>query len=226
MVILGLTGSIGMGKSTAARMFRAMGVPVYDADAAIHKALAKGGAGVEPVEQAFPGVVKDGAVDRQELGKRVFNDPPALRRLESILHPIALEARKDFLRRAARRRVRLVVLDIPLLFETGGEDHVDAVVVVTAPRFLQTQRVLSRPGMTPEKLAGIRARQTPEWIKRKRADFVVPTGQGKGVTLRRLERIAKIARHWRGTQWPPPPRPKRSHARNRPRHRDHRARSQ
>ncbi len=226
MVILGLTGSIGMGKSTAARMFRSMGIPVYDADAAIHEALARGGVGVEPVGAAFPGVVEGGAVDRQELGKRVFNDPPALRRLESILHPIALETRKDFLRRAARRRVRLVVLDIPLLFETGGENHVDAVVVVTAPRFLQTQRVLSRPGMTREKLAGIRARQTPEWIKCKRADFVVPTGQGKELTLRRLMRIVKIVEHWRGTHWPPPPRPRRSHARNRPRHRDHRPRPQ
>lgn len=203
MVILGLTGSIGMGKSTAARMFRRMGVPVYDADAAVHEALAQGGAGVVPVEEAFPGVVRDGAVDRQELGKRVFNDPDALRRLEAILHPIALEARRTFLRRTARRRVPLVVLDIPLLFETGGEDKVDAVVVVTAPRFVQTQRVLARPGMTPEKLAGIRARQTPEAEKRKRADFVVPTGRGKGETLRHLARIVTLAKQWRGRHWPP-----------------------
>lgn len=225
MVILGLTGSIGMGKSTASRMLRRLGIPVFDADMAIHRALAPGGAGVAPVEAAFPGVVRDGGVDRQELGKRVFNDPPALRRLEGILHPIALEARKDFLRRAARRRVRVVVLDIPLLFETGGESQVDAVIVVTAPRFIQSQRVLARPGMTPEKLAGIRARQTPEAIKRKRADFVVPTGRGKGETLRHLKRIATLTRTWRGRHWPPSPRLRRSHARNRPRHRDHRPRS-
>ncbi len=145
MVIVGLTGSIGMGKSTAARMLRQMGVPVYDADAAVHALQAPGGAALPPIEAAFPGVVKNGVLDRQALGGRVFGNREALRRLEAIVHPLVARQQRAFLRRAAQRGVPLVVLDIPLLFEGRGERRVDATLVVTAPAFLQRRRVLARP---------------------------------------------------------------------------------
>jgi dephospho-CoA kinase len=205
-VVLGLTGSIGMGKSTAAAMLRRLGVPVHDADAAVHRLMAKGGAAVPAIATAFPDVVVDGAVDRQALGQRVFDDPAALRRLEAILHPRVRRQARDFIKRHRRRGTPLVVLDIPLLFETGGERLCDAVAVVSAPRFVQEARVLRRPGMTRRRLAGIRARQVPDPVKRRRADFVVETGLGKRPTLRRLRQIVKILRDrspsaprsWRG----------------------------
>lgn len=192
MIILGLTGSIGMGKSTAARGFRRLGVPVYDADAEVHRLLDKGGAAVPLVSAAFPGVVKEGAVDRAALGKRVFDDPDALERLEDILHPLARDAQERFLRAAARRHEPLVVLDVPLLFETGGDARCDAVVVVSAPRHLQAARVLNRPGMTPERFAAIQARQMSDAEKRRRADFVVRTSLGRGASLNSLRRIVKL----------------------------------
>ncbi|WP_142849175.1 dephospho-CoA kinase [Telmatospirillum sp. J64-1] len=203
MIILGLTGSIGMGKSTAARQLRSLGLPVHDADATVHRLLGKGGAAVPAIDTAFPGVVREGAVDRQELGRRVFGDPPALRRLEKILHPMVREAERRFLARCARRGVPMVVLDVPLLFETGGEKRCDAVIVVTAPRFLQTQRVMRRPGMTLEKLDSIRAKQMPDGEKRRRADFVVNTGLGYAQSLRQLRRIVQIMSKTKGRAWPP-----------------------
>jgi dephospho-CoA kinase len=194
MRILGLTGSIGMGKSTAARMLRRLGVPVHDADAVVHRLLGRGGAAVAAVESAFPGVVVGGAVDRTELGRRVFGDNTALKRLEAILHPMVREAEHRFLQAARRRKAPLVVLDIPLLFETGGEKRCDATAVVTAPAFLQAQRVLARPGMTPARLAAVLAKQMPDAEKRKRADFIVPTGLGRGPALRRLRAIVRLMR--------------------------------
>jgi dephospho-CoA kinase len=208
--VVGLTGSIGMGKSTAAAMFRRLGVPVHDADAAVHRLLARGGSAVKPVEAAFPGVVRGGAVDRAALGRRVFGDPVALRRLEAILHPLVRAASARFLARARGRRQDLAVLDVPLLFETGGEKRCDAVVVVSAPPFVQRGRVLARPGMTEARLAQILAQQMPDREKRARADFVVETGLGKRYTLCRIAEIISILR---------------SDARNRSRHRNHRARS-
>ena len=193
-VVLGLTGSIGMGKSTTARMFRQLGVPVHDADATVHRLMAKGGAAVPPIQREFPDVVVDGSVDRAALGHRVFNDPEALRRLEAILHPRTRQAARDFVKRHRRRRTPVVVLDIPLLFETGGERLCDAVAVVSAPTFVQAARVLRRPGMTRERFARIRAQQMPDRIKRRRADFVVETGLGKAETLRHLRHIVKILR--------------------------------
>ena len=178
MVIVGLTGSIGMGKSTAAKMLRQMGVPVYDADAAVHALQAPGGAALPPIEAAFPGVVKNGVLDRQGLGARVFGNKEALRKLESIVHPLVGQKQRAFLKRAAQRGVPLVVLDIPLLFEGRGERRVDAVMVVTAPHFLQRRRVLARPGMSEEKLAAILAKQVPDAEKRRQADFVIDTGEG------------------------------------------------
>ena len=188
MKILGLTGSIGMGKSTAARMFRRLGVPLHDADAVVHRLLGKGGAAVAVVGHSFPGVVKDGAVDRRALGAQVFGDPAALKLLESILHPMVQAEKRRFLRACRARGAKLVVLDIPLLYETGGEKTCDAVLVVTAPQFLQDQRVLSRPNMDRERLTQIRKQQMPDAEKRRRADFVVETGLGQRPTLIALKR--------------------------------------
>lgn len=202
MVILGLTGSIGMGKSTAAAMFRQLGVPVHDADAAVHALMVRGGAAVAAIEAAFPGVTGPrGAVDRSALAARVFGDDAALKRLEAIVHPLARTAQRRFLRRWARARV--VVLDIPLLFETGGDARCDAVVVVTAPARVQRARVLARPGMTPARLAAILARQMPDAEKRGRADFVVNTGHGRNHVLRALGRIVDTVWTRKGDHWPP-----------------------
>jgi dephospho-CoA kinase len=193
MIVVGLTGSIGMGKSTAATLLRRLGIPVYDADRAVHQLLARGGAAVPAVAARFPAVVRDGAVDRATLGHIVFADPAQLRALEAILHPLVLVAQRRFLAAQARRRTRLVVLDIPLLFEAGSDRHCAAALVVSAPSFIQVQRVLRRPGMTAEKFAGIRAKQMPDREKRRRADVVIPTGLGKHLTLVRLHRaIARL----------------------------------
>lgn len=204
MVILGLTGSIGMGKSTAAGMLRRLGVPVCDSDRAVHDLLARGGAAVGPVAGAFDGVVRDGAVDRPLLGSRVFNDPAALRRLEAIVHPMVQETQRRFLKHAAARGERLVTLDIPLLFETGGEARCDAVAVVTAPGFLQEARVLGRHGMSRERFKDILSHQMSDAEKRRRADFVVQTGLDRRNTLHQLRRIVTLLGRRRGGKWPPP----------------------
>ena len=178
MLILGLTGSIGMGKSTTAAMFEAEGVPVYDSDAAVHALYAAGGAAVAPVEAAFPGVVTDGAIDRAKLSARVVGDPEALAKLEAIVHPLVGAHRIGFFEKAQADGHQIVALDIPLLFETGGQKSVDKVVVVSAAPEIQRARVLARPEMTPEKFEAILARQLPDAEKRARADFVIDTGQG------------------------------------------------
>jgi dephospho-CoA kinase len=193
-VVLGLTGSIGMGKSTAAAMLRDLGLPVHDADAAVHRLMAPGGAAVPAIAQAFPEVVTDAAVDRKALGRIVFADRAALKRLEAILHPRVRAEAERFVRRQRLHCAPLVVLDIPLLFETGGERLCDAVLVVSAPRFVQDARVLARPGMDRATLARIRAQQLPDAEKRRRADYVVETGLGRLRTLRRLRRIVKMLR--------------------------------
>lgn len=178
MLVLGLTGSIGMGKSTTSAMFQAEGVPVYDSDAAVHALYAAGGAAVTPVEAAFPGVVVDGAIDRPKLSAAVVGNAEALAKLEAIVHPLVGAHRIGFFEAAKAQGRDIVVLDIPLLYETGGEKKVDKVVVVSAPADVQRQRVLARPDMTPEKFEAILARQTPDAEKRARADFVIDTGQG------------------------------------------------
>ncbi len=180
MIIVGLTGSIGMGKSTTSAMFQDEGVPVYDSDAAVHALYASGGAAVGPVEAAFPGVVIDGAIDRARLSAAVLGDPEALQILESIVHPLVGAHRIGFFEDAQAKGADIVVLDIPLLFETDGQKKVDKVVVVSAPADVQRQRVLARPGMDVAKLDAILARQTPDAEKRARADFVIDTGQGLG----------------------------------------------
>jgi len=173
MFVLGLTGSLGMGKSTAARFFAEAGVPVHDADAVVHRLYES--EAVPAIEAAFPGTVVDGKVDRTKLAARVLNDPAALKRLEAIVHPLVHEAERQLLAEAEARGEKVALLDIPLLFETGGDQRVDAVVVVSAPPEVQRARVLERPGMTVEKLESILSKQMPDAEKRARADFVVDT---------------------------------------------------
>jgi len=195
LIVLGLTGSIGMGKSTAAAMLRRLGVPLFDADLVVHRLLAPSGAAVSAVSAAFPGVETEaGGIDRVLLGQRDFADPAALKRLEAILHPMVAAEEKRFLARSRARRVPLVVLDIPLLFETGAERRCDYVLVVSVPALVQRQRVMRRPGMTEIRLAAILRKQVPDHRKRQRADFVVPTGAARGVTLRRLKAIVRLLR--------------------------------
>lgn len=176
MIVLGLTGSIGMGKSTTARMFEEEGVPVHDSDATVH-ALYRGAA-VEPIRARFPAAVVDDAVDREKLAAEVLGKPDALRELEKIVHPLVRAETEAFLRKHREAGTKIVVLDIPLLFETHGEGRVDRIVVVSAPAEVQRERVLARPGMTVEKFEAILKRQVPDAEKRARADFVVDTGKG------------------------------------------------
>ena len=189
MLVLGLTGSIAMGKSTTAGLFRAAGVPVHDADAAVHALY--GGAAVAPVEAAFPGVAVDGRIDRERLAARVVGDPAALVRLEAIVHPLVRAAEAEFLARAASAGARRVVLDVPLLFETGGEARVDLTVVVTAPAEVQHERAMARPGMTEARLAAILARQMPDAEKRRRAHFLIDTSHGLEAARRAVAGILR-----------------------------------
>ena len=187
--ILGLTGSIGMGKTTTAAMFKARGIPVHDADAAVHRLYRD--RAVAPIEAAFPGVTRDGVVDRTRLSKRVLDDPEALARVEAIVHPLVRDSETAFLaeNRAAGRT--LALLDVPLLFESGAAGRVDAVLVVTADAAVQRRRVLARPGMTEAKLASILARQLPDREKRRRAHFLVDTGRGLRPAERQVEAILR-----------------------------------
>ncbi len=213
MIVLGLTGSIGMGKTVAARNFARLGVPVFEADAVVHELLGPGGAGVAPVGEAFSGTVREGAVDRAALGDRVFGDGQALRRLEAIVHPLVAERRRSFLRASAARRRPLVALDIPLLFETRMERECDYVAVVSAPAAVQRARVLARPGMTEAKLAAILDQQVPDVTKRRRADFVIPTGGSRTRSLRRIREIVTILGGGRARGRRPPVIPRRRWAR-------------
>lgn len=201
MIVLGLTGSIGMGKSTTAHMFADAGALVWNADEAVHALYAKGGAAVEPVSAAFPGVVVDGAIDRARLAEALGRDDQAFRRLEQIVHPLVARGRADDLVEAEQRGVKLAVLDVPLLFETGGDAAVDAVVVVTADADIQAARVLARPGMTRDRFDAILERQTPDAEKRRRADFVVDTGHGLEAAR---ARVAEIVGTVLDPAWTPP----------------------
>ncbi|MBX9454221.1 MAG: dephospho-CoA kinase [Mesorhizobium sp.] len=187
MIVLGLTGSIGMGKSTTARMFRDAGVPVHDSDETVHRLYA--GKAAELIEKRFPGVVHEGVVDREKLAKAVLGQPDALKDLERIVHPLVRADADAFLERHRQEGARLALLDIPLLFETGGEDRVDRIVVVTAPAEVQRERVLARPGMTEEKFEAILSRQVPDAEKRRRADYIIDTGQGMDAARRRVAEI-------------------------------------
>jgi len=194
MILIGLTGSIGMGKSTTAAMFREAGVPVYDADAAVADLYRKGGAAVGPVGEAFPGVVRGGAIDREALRQAVLGKPDELKRLNAIVHPLVGRDRVGFFQRAEAEGADMVVLDIPLLFETGGHANVDAVVVVTAPAEMQRERVLARPGMSPERLDAILAQQMADAEKRARAHFVVDTSRGLEPAREQVAEIIAVMR--------------------------------
>jgi dephospho-CoA kinase len=189
MIIIGLTGSIGMGKSTVAAMFEAEGLPVFDADAAVRRLQGPGGRALAAIEAAFPGTTHAGGLHREKLGAHVFGNAAALRKLESILHPLVAEAQSAFL--GAHRLKRAVVLDVPLLFEKGGWKRCDLSVVVSAPYRVQRARVLARPGMTPAKLAGILKSQMPDRQKRALADVVIETGRGRRHTLLAVRRITR-----------------------------------
>lgn len=187
MIVLGLTGSIGMGKSTTARMFCDAGVPVHDSDETVHRLYA--GEAARLIEKRFPGVVHEGLVDREKLAKAVLGQPDALKDLERIVHPLVRADADAFLERHRQEGARLALLDIPLLFETGGEDRVDRIVVVTAPVEVQRERVLARAGMTEEKFEAILSRQVPDEEKRRRADYIIDTGQGMDAARRRVAEI-------------------------------------
>ena len=201
MIVPGLTGSIGMGKTTTTGMFAEAGALVWNADDAVHRLYARGGAAVGPVGAAFPGVVVDGAVDRTRLAEALGGDGEAFGRLEAIVHPLVLRGRLEDLAAAEARGVKLAVLDIPLLFETGGDAAVDAVVVVTAPGAVQAERVLARPGMTRERFEAILARQMPDAEKRRRADFLIDTGVGVEAARARVGEIVGMVL---AEGWTPP----------------------
>jgi len=192
MFILGLTGSIGMGKTSAAAVFRRQKICVFDADGVVHQLLEKNGEAVEMIGEAFKGVVTDCQVNRNKLGEVVFGDAGALSTLEEIIHPLVRNKQKFFLRSVANHRQSLAVLDIPLLFETGGERNCDAVAVVTAPKFLQKIRVMGRGDMTEKKFRGIIKRQMQDQEKRERADFIIPSGLGKRISFQSIQKIIRI----------------------------------
>ncbi|MAZ03450.1 MAG: dephospho-CoA kinase [Sneathiella sp.] len=191
MLLLGLTGSIGMGKSTVGKMFRKLGIPVYDADAEIHKLYAKGGAGVEPIRAVFPDAVVDDQVDRQRLSKIVVGNEEEIKKLEAVIHPLLSDGRAAFFEKAEAEGHHLVVLDIPLIFETGGEDRVHKIAVVSAPADVQRARVLDRPQMTAEKFEAILARQVDDAEKRERADFVIDTHRTMEETFEQVKALVK-----------------------------------
>lgn len=188
MIIIGLTGSIGMGKTTVAKMFASLGIPVLDSDLVVHEIMTRPGI-IKRISALFPAALKKGALDRTEIGKAVFGKPKELRKLESILHPKVKEAQRKFIQKQRLRGAKAVVLDIPLLYETHGERRMDHVVVVSAPITVQKQRVMKRPNMTEAKLRSILKRQLSDEKKRKKADFLVRTGEGKGRSLRDVRMI-------------------------------------
>jgi dephospho-CoA kinase len=194
MRVIGLTGSIGMGKSTTAAMFREAGIPVYDADAAVHEAYDVGGIAVGPVGEAFPGVVRDGRVDREELRKRVLGNPEALKVLNGIVHPLIGENRAKVFAEAEAAGADMIIMDVPLIYETGGEKNMAAVIVCSAPADVQRERVLAREGMTPERLDAILAQQVPDAEKRARADYVVDTGKGLDAAREQVKAIIEALR--------------------------------
>ena len=191
MKILGLTGGMGMGKSTAAAAFRRARIPVFDADATVHNMQARGGRAVRAIETAFPGTVRKGAVDRAALRRAVLGKPASLARLEGILHPMVRQEERAFVARARRRRNRAVVLDIPLLLETGGDQRVDRVIVVSAPRSIQLHRLRSRRRMTEADIEAVMARQMPDAEKRRHADTVIHTGLSRHHSLKSLRRVIR-----------------------------------
>jgi dephospho-CoA kinase len=192
-----------MGKTDAAKAFRRLGIQIHDADKVVHGLMARGGSAVDQVQALFPETLKDGQIDRTALGQRVFGNSNALQQLEAISHPLVNKVERKFLSAAARRGDKMVVLDIPLLFETKGEERCDFVAVVTAPTRIQQARVLNRPGMTAERLSKILTRQIPDTEKCERAHFVIPTGLGHALSLRVIKNIVRVARSIPSQKWRP-----------------------
>lgn len=209
MYIVGLTGSIATGKSTAAKMLQYLGYWVYDSDAVVHRLLSsRCNSATSYVESTFPDVIVEGKINREALSNKAFSDPAILQQLETIIHPLVYQEEQSFLRRASARRQTLIVLDIPLLFETNSNQRCDAVIVTTAPPFLQCWRALSRVNMTVSKLRTIKLQQIPESKKRRQADFILPSGLGRNVTLRSLRHIIASVRKIPNSHWPPRSLPK------------------
>ena len=194
MIIVGLTGSIGMGKTTTSNMFKEAGCPVFDADAAVHALYAKGGKAVPIIHAVFPDAIKDGAIDRARLGEHMRKDPLQLKVLESFIHPLMTESRAKFFEQAQKDNAEIIIMDVPLLFETGGDAYVDKVVVVTAPADVQRKRVMARPGMNAELLTSLLARQMPDAEKRKRADILIYTDKGLENARKQVHKILKDLR--------------------------------
>ena len=192
MIVAGLTGSLAMGKSETARMFASLGIPVFDADAEVHRLYAQGGAAVEMIGARFPEAIVDGAVDRRRLGEIVLKDAAALRAVEKLVHPLVRNAEAEFLRKCRGEARPLAVLDIPLLFETGRQRDVDRIIVVSAPADVQRSRALTRPGMTAEKFEAIAARQVPDAERRRQAHFIVDSSQGLDQALAQVKAIVAI----------------------------------
>jgi dephospho-CoA kinase len=201
MVIIGLTGSIGMGKSETAKMFRSLGIPVYDADAAVHAIYAPGGSAVAPIEAAFPGVTGANGVDRELLAKQVLNDGAALKKLEAIVHPLVGLEQQKFLARVAAEGAEMIVIDVPLLYETGGQKRVDCVVLVSAPYELQRERVLARPGMSEDKFLSILAKQVPDAEKRAQADYIIDSSQGIEHAMAQVEALIPLLKKTPAKAW-------------------------
>lgn len=195
MIVLGLTGSIGMGKSTAAKMLRMMGVPVHDSDKAVHEALLSKGSAYDAVAKLFPSAAGRGGIDRKKLGGIVFSDKAALKKLEAVLHPAAQASQQKFVRAMQAKGKKIAVLEIPLLFETGAEERVDYTITVTSPPAIQKRRVLKRKNMSEEKFKSILASQIPDAAKQAQSDFVVDTGLGYARTYRQLKQIIESIRH-------------------------------
>lgn len=198
MIILGLTGSIGMGKTTASDNFRRSGVPVHDADLAVHQMMSEGGEAVTSMSEMFPAAVRKGGIDRKVIAQEVFSNSKALDKIEKVLHPLVRLREQKFIANNTRIGNKIVVLDVPLLFETGGEKRCDRIITVSSPKYVQYQRVINRPGMTLEKLNSILSRQMPDVEKRKLSDFVVLTGLGKHFSLIQIKRIIRITKKWKG----------------------------
>jgi len=191
MIVLGVTGSIAMGKSTVSTMLSHLNNPLHDADKTVHELMSVNGRAYHEIARSFPGATQVNGIDRSKLGQEVFGNPGKLKQLENILHPLVREARSRFVKQQSRYRSRLVILDVPLLYETGGDKDCDKVLVVSAPYFIQKQRALARNGMTQTKFHDILQRQLPDHEKRRRADFIVPTGLGKAYTYRALKRLIR-----------------------------------
>ncbi len=202
MIILGLTGSIGMGKTTASDNFSKIGIPVHDADQAVHEMMSEGGEAVVIMSEMFPASIRDGSIDRKVIAEEVFSNSKALNNIEKTLHPLVRLREKKFLGDCARQGKKVVILDVPLLFETGGEKRCDGVITVSAPKYIQRQRVFNRPGMTPERLKVILSRQISDFEKRKRSDFIILTGLGRYFSLIQAQKIVRITKNWKGQHWP------------------------